>query len=63
MFFVWGVLFDLICRFSIEKKKSDGPRVLDFGAGGGKHDGKKNKLGAAVKSTGFDDWDDDDEVN
>jgi hypothetical protein len=34
--------------------------VLDFAA---KSDGKKNnKLGAAVKASAFDDWDDDDEV-
>lgn len=57
------LLFSNVCcaRFHIEKKQSDGPRVLDFG-GAGKHDGKKNKLGAAVKASAFDDWDDDDEV-
>ncbi len=47
--------------FHIEKKQSDGPRVLDFG---GKVDAKKKgKLGAAVNSSAFDDWDDDDGDN
>ncbi len=45
--------------FHIEKKQSDGPRILDFG---GKADGKKKgKLGAAVKASAFDDWDDEDD--